>query len=314
MPPDIRDEVVDKVRDLAENTELPIEFFLKYIDISKSKFYSWNERYGKDNSHNGSIPRDFWLEDSEREAIIKFHSQHPLNGYRRLAFMMLDANLVCASPSTVYRVLKDAGVIDKFSGKSSKKGTGFEQPLMPHEHWHIDVTYINIQGTFYYLAAILDGCSRYIVHWEIRESMKENEIELIVERAREKFPGVNPRVISDNGPQFISKDFKTYVRLCGMTHVRTSPYYPQSNGKLERWNKTLKIECIRPMAPGTCDIAKKVVQQFVDEYNNARLHSGIGYIAPKDKLEGRDADIFRLRDERLENARAARKMRSQKVA
>ena len=99
-----------------------------------------------------------------------------------------------------------------------------------------------------------------------------------------------------------------------MTHVRTSPYYPQSNGKLERWNKTLKIECIRPMAPGTCDIAKKVVQQFVDEYNNARLHSGIGYIAPKDKLEGRDADIFRLRDERLENARAARKMRSQKVA
>ncbi|MEK7274247.1 MAG: transposase family protein [Candidatus Desantisbacteria bacterium] len=104
--------------------------------------------------------------------------------------------------------------------KCSKKGTGFIQPLAAHEHWHIDVSYINICGTFYYLCAILDGYSRYIVHWEIRESMTEREIEIILERAKEKYPDARSRIISDNGPQFIAKDFKEYIRISGMTHVR----------------------------------------------------------------------------------------------
>jgi len=79
------------------------------------------------------------------------------------------------------------------------QGTGFDQPIKPHEHWHVDVSYINVCGTFYYLCSLLDGCSRYIVHWEIRESMKEADIELVIQRAREKFPDVYPRIISDNG-------------------------------------------------------------------------------------------------------------------
>ena len=117
----------------------------------------------------------------------------------------------------------------------SKKGTGFVQPLRPHEHWHVDVTYINICGTFYYLCSLLDGYSRTIVHWEIHEAMTERDVEVIIQRAREKFPGVHPRIISDNGPQFIANDFKAFIRLCGMTHVRITPGYPQSNGKKERF-------------------------------------------------------------------------------
>jgi len=100
--------------------------------------------------------------------------------------------------------------------------------------------YINISGTFYYLCSILDGCSRYIVNWDLRESMTEAEIEIILERAKELHPEARPRIISDNGPQFIAKDFKEFIRVSGMTHVRTSPYYPQSNGKIERWHKSLK--------------------------------------------------------------------------
>src|SRR5205809_442849 len=109
---------------------------------------------------------------------------------------------------------------------SSKKGTSFEQPLAGHQDWHIDVSYINISGTFYYLCSILDGCSRYIVNWDLRESMTEADIEIILERAKEKYPEAKPRIISDNGPQFIAKDFKEFIRISGMTHVRTSPYYP----------------------------------------------------------------------------------------
>ena len=147
--------------------------FISWLSVTKSKFYTWIQRYGKANEHNAPIPRDFWLEDWERQEIIRLYLDHPLDGYRRLTFMMLDQDIVAVSPSSTYRVLKKAGLLKKWNGKKSLKGTGFVQPLKPHEHWHVDVSYINLCGTFYYLCSLLDGCSRYIVHWEIREQMTE---------------------------------------------------------------------------------------------------------------------------------------------
>jgi len=91
-------------------------------------------------------------------------------------------------------------LLKRWSTAPSRKGTGFDQPLRPHQHWHIDVAYVNVAGTFYYLCSILDGASRAIVHWEIRETMKEADVECILERARERYPGAKPRIISDNGP------------------------------------------------------------------------------------------------------------------
>ena len=221
--------------------------------------------------------------------------------------MMLDSDIVAVSPSSVYRVLLNAGLLSKFNGKPSKKGDGFTQPLKPHEHWHIDISYINVSGTFYYMCSVLDGFSRYIVHWDVRESMTESDVELILQRAKEKFPDAQPRIISDNGPQFIARDFKEFVRISGMTHVRTSPYYPQSNGKLERYHKTIKSTCIRVRTPLSLDDAVQMVSEFVGQYNNRRLHSAIGYITPKDKLEGRAESIHAQRDAKLDAAREARK-------
>jgi transposase InsO family protein len=223
--------------------------------------------------------------------------------------MMLDGDVVAVSPPSVWRVLSQAGLLQRWNKKPSLKGTGFQQPLRPHEHWHVDVSYINIAGTFYYLCSVLDGASRYIVHWEIRESMKESEVEIILQRAREKFPHASPRIISDNGPQFIAKDFKEFIRICGMTHVRTSPYYPQSNGKIERWHKSVKAECIRPGVPLSLEDARRIVELWVNHYNTVRLHSAIGYIAPVDKLEGRETQIFAERDRKLEAARLQRQLR-----
>ena len=221
--------------------------------------------------------------------------------------MMIDADVVFVSPSSVYRVLSAHGLLRQWNGKPSKKGQGFVQPLKPHEHWHVDVCYINISGTFYYLCSVLDGASRYIVHWEIRTQMTEADVEIILQRAREKYPEERPKIISDNGPQFIAKDFKEFVRLCGMTHVRTSPNYPQSNGKIERWHKSLKSECIRPKTPLSLEDGRRLVGGYVDHYNNVRLHSAIGYVAPKDKLQGRQQEIFAERDRKLTQAREERK-------
>jgi len=248
--------------------------FSRWLGISSPPCggFDWQERYGQVNEHNAWIPRDLWLEGWEKKAILDFYREHPLEGYRRLTFMMLDAGVVAVSPSSVYRVLKEAGVLRRWNVKPSRKGKGFQQPLRPHEHWHVDPTYIPICGTYYHLCPVLDGCSRYVVQWDIGLRMTEADVEIILQRARERFPGAHPRVISDNGPQFVAKDFKEFIRLSGMTHVKTSPYYPQSNGKVERWQKTLKGESLRPRTPLSLEDARRVVTEFVRHYNEVRLH------------------------------------------
>ena len=302
---------MDFVRSWADKTDIPVGRFLPWIGIGASKFHDWKHRFGKVNEHNAWVPRDHWLTDTEKEAIRLFARQHPLDGYRHLTFMMLDADVVACSPATVYRVLKAAGLLAGHSPTPTKKGTGFVQPLLPHEHWHVDVSYLNIAGTFYFLCSVLDGCSRFIVHWEIRDKMEEADVQTIIQRGREKFADARPRIISDNGPQFIAKDFKEFIRICGMTHVKTSPYYPQSNGKIERWHKTLKGDCIRVLTPLSLDDARRLVADYVDHYNTVRLHSAIGYITPQDKLNGHDKEIFAARDRKLAEARERRRQQRQ---
>ena len=307
---DIRDQVVDFVRHWSQRTELPAKRLLGWIELSPRQYHRWQDRFGQVNEHNGQMPRDHWLEAWEKATIVKFAREYPLEGYRRLTFMMLDRDLVAVSPASVYRVLREAGMIQSWV-KPTRKGTGFVQPLQPHDHWHIDFSYVNVAGTFYYLCSILDGCSRFIVHWEIRESMKETDAEIVLQRAREKFPQARPRIISDNGPQFIAKDFKEFIRLWQTSHVLTSPHYPQSNGKLERFHRTLKEQAIRPRTPLSLEQAREVVHTFVEHYNQVRLHSAIGFVTPKDRLENRHLEIYAARDQKLAAAREKRKMKRQ---
>jgi len=143
--------------------------------------------------------------------------------------------------------------------------------------------------------------------------MTERDVETILQRAREQFPDAQPRIISDNGPQFIAKDFKQFIRVSGMTHVKTSPYYPQSNGKLERFHGTLKGECLRPGTPLSLEDARRIVANFVTHHNEVRLHIALGYVTPRDKLEGRAEAIFAERERKLAAARERRAARRQLV-
>lgn len=308
VEPDVRDSVVEFVRSWAEKTSLAIDQLLQWLELSTGKYYEWCQRYGLVNQHNGKVPRGFWLKDVEKKAILDYQELYPQEGYRRLTYMMMDADIAAVSPSSVFRVLREAGRLRRWAPKPSKKGTGFVQPAAVHEHWHIDITHINIHGTFYYLCAVLDGASRYIIDWSLRDAMTEVDIEILLQRAKEKFPTARPRIISDNGPQFIAKDFKEFVRISGMTQVRTSPYYPQSNGKLERWNGSIKSECIRPGVPLSLADAERLIAQYVQVYNEQRLHSAIGYVTPQALLEGRQTEILAARDRKLEQARQARRL------
>lgn len=279
---------------------------LKWLEIAPSTYHAWCDRANQRNRHNGNLPKVHWLLPWEREAIIEYARERSEEGYRRLCYQMLDADIVATSPSSVYRVLKTAGLLDRWNTKKSQKGKGFAQPEGPHEHWHTDVAYLNICGTFYYLCSIIDGYSRFVVHWEIREQMKALDVEIILQRALEKYPGVKPRLITDNGSQFVAKDLKVYLRDQGLRHVRTSPYYPQSNGKIERWHQTIKSECIRPKTPLSLKEARDIVADYVNHYNYERLHSAIGYITPADKLAGNAEAIFASRKQKLMEAKERR--------
>ena len=307
VEPDIRDEIVETIMEYREKTEIPSYRLLGFLGLKASKYYEWRRRYGVANRHNGKIPKATWLFEHERKTIIEYAKNNREEGYRRLCYRMIDEDVAYASPSSVYRVLHTAGLLYKFIRvKNKSKGIGYEQPGGPHKEWHIDISYVNVLGTFLFLVAIIDGYSRFIVHHELRASMEEKDVELVVQRALDRFPSYRPRIISDRGSQFIAKDFKKFIRYAGLSHTFISVGYPQSNGKIERFFRTVKSNCIRKNSFLSIEDARKQIGEYVWYYNQKRLHSSIGYVTPFDKLIGRDKEIRSTREQKLEKARELR--------
>ena len=306
MEPDIRDEIVNYVEKMSQRSHLTRRDLIRLIGIAPSRYYEWVRRLGLYNRHNGKIPKSHWILPEERNAIINYCRKQLEEGYRRLSYMMLDEDVAAVSPSTTYRVLKEAKLLNRWSRSKSSKKSGFKQPQKVHEHWHVDISYVNILGSIFFLITVLDGASRYVVGYDLRTHMSEYDVELVIQRAKEKFPDARPRIISDNGPQFISKDFKEFIRLSGFTHVRTSPYYPQSNGKLERFHGTIKSEEIRRNSYLSIEDARRHIAAYVHYYNTQRLNSAIYYLTPEDVLMGRTEERLNVRQQKLDDARKRR--------
>jgi len=199
------------------------------------------------------------------------------------------------------------GLLFKFIYRKNKgNGLGYTQSVGPQKEWYIDISYVNVLGTFMFLVDIIDGHSRYVVYHELRASMEEKDIELVVQKALDKFPDRKPRIISDHGSQFIAKDFKKFIRYAGLVHTFTSVGYPQSNGKIERLFRPLKTDCIRRQSFLSPDDARNQISEYICYYNKKRLHSAIGYVTPFDKLIGRDREILAAREQKLARAREVR--------
>jgi len=247
----------------------------------------------------------------EREAIVAQKREHPEIGYRRLAYMMLDEGIATVPPSSVYRVLKQAGLSSRWTGgdnKSHKKG--FEQPRRIHEQWHSDIAYLNTLGTNYFFISVLDGPCRCIVHHEVRLDMSTTDVEIVIERALAELPSryrdgagsPRPRLITDKGSQCVSAQFKAYLRERDISHSRARPYHPQSNGKIERFHKSLKGECVRVTAMADLEEARRLIAEYVEEYNTQRLHSALPCAG--EVLEGGTVNYLTPADRKREGARA----------
>jgi len=307
---DIRDRIVIYIDYIIESSEIKLKQLLRMIGISKSKYYKWKERLGKANSHNCGLPKSNWLLPWEKEAIIDYAKNHYAendyflrDGYRRLTYRMLDEDVAAVSPSSVYRILKTEGLLNQWNTvKTSSKGNGFKQPTAPHQHWHTDIKYINFHGSFLFLISVMDGYSRYIVHHELRANMTKYDAQLTIQRAKEKYPDEMPRIISDNGGQFISKDFQEFIKFLELTHIRTSVAYPQSNGKLERFHRSIGIECLHTKSFISIEDAREIIANYIDYYNRTRLHSALFYLSPEDFLLGREKERVTQREQKLQQA------------
>ena len=306
LSPQRREEIITYLSYWRKRTGLALATMLTWLALSQTRYYAWLKMKP---AVARCVPKSHWLLPWEAQAIIAYRHEHPRAGYRPLTYQMLDANIVAVSPASVYRVLHKAGLLWPNAKTHTKaKGSGFEQPQKPHEHWHLDISYINFKGTFVYLVAIIDGYSRYLVHYELRISVEALDVELLLERAREKFPGVTPVLITDNGPQFIAKDFKSYLGFVGITHRRTRFFYPQSNGKVERFLLTVKSEGLSRNSVIDLDDLKRQLDAFITHYNTQRLHSALGYITPLDMLCGKQEEIFKARQIKLRDAAEKRKI------
>jgi len=295
---------------MTNKTGFTKEYYLKRIGLSNGKYYEWKKRMGIENKHNSNLPKSNWVTPMEQSVIIEYATKHYAHnsyyvkdGYRRLTYRMIDEDIVAVSPSSVYRILKTAGLLNRWNTKKQKgKGTGFTQPTKPHQHWHIDIKYVNFNGTFLFLISVLDGYSRYVLHHGLRLSMTEFDVELVIEQTKEKFPGYHPRIISDNGPQFISKDFHLYMKIVEFEHVRTSVNYPQSNGKIERFHGSINRECLNTNSFVDYEHAQNTIAKYIDYYNKERLHSALFYLTPEDFLVERVAEKLKVRQNKLNKA------------
>jgi transposase InsO family protein len=195
---------------------------------------------------------------------------------------MLDANIVVVSCSAVYTTLKRADLTKKWEERGEEAGKGFIQPRGIHEQWHADFSYLKIDGNFYYFVAVLEGFSRMILAWDLFTTMETWTVQTVVQKAKEEYPLARPRLITDNGSQFISKDFAEFMTLLEMRHTFIRPAHPQSNGKLERFHRTLKTEEVRMSAYLGYEDARFRLGEWIEYYNERRLHSGINYLTPKE--------------------------------
>lgn len=298
---------------IAAESQLNTGVLIEKLGISRSKFFDWRQRLGIANNHNGAIPKAHWTTPEETQAVINYARKHMSgnafylkDGYRRIAYMGLDEDIFALSPTTVYRILKKAGLLNKWHNRSSHKGQGYIQPKKPHQEWHTDIKYVNYHGAFLFFIGVMDGYSRYILHHELRAQMTELDIEITVQRAHEKYPDAKPKLISDNGSQFIANEFKSYLKEIGLRHVKISPSYPQSNGKIERFHRTLEEECLRIKSLINMDDAEKQIAAYVDHYNEHRLHSALSYLRPVDYFKGNVDELLGIRQAKLDAATASR--------
>lgn len=290
---------------MVEESNLSVKQTLEEIGVSRSSFYRWYDRYlsgGYDALESDSkAPKKFWnkLPESVKEQCIDIALQYPEKTPRELAWHITDEHRYYISESSVYRLLKQYDLITSPAYIVLKAGDKFQNPTrLVNELWQTDFTYFRIVGWgWYYLSSVLDDYSRYIISWKLTKTMGADDVKLTLDDAIAA-TGVTsvkvkhkPRLLSDNGPCYLSSDLKEYLKKQEMKHSRGAPYHPQTQGKIERYHRTMKnvVKLDNYYYPWDLE---KALASFIDYYNNERYHESLDNVAPADVFFGRHHEIL----------------------
>lgn len=305
---------------LVEQSSLSVKQTLTRLDIHRSTFYAWLKRYeagGIDALEDRKpVLRSAWnkLPEDEQVAIVDLALKKPALSPREIAVTYTDEKERFVSESTVYRLLKAQDLITSPAYILMEAGDKFQHPTTRvNEMWQTDFTYCKIIGWgWYYLSTILDDYSRYILAWRLCTTMAASDVSDTLDDAL-SFTGLNqvkvkhkPRLLSDNGPSYIASDLADYLDDKGMGHTRGRPYHPQTQGKIERWHRSLKNQILLEnyYLPG--DLEQRI-GEFVDYYNHERYHESLNNLTPADVYYGRGQQVLERREQIKLNTLAMRR-------
>jgi transposase InsO family protein len=262
-----------------------VERILNLLGLRKARYYAWCRRAGQDQLADASTttPSRYAVLEEEREAVVAYALAHPKDGYRRLAWQMIDEDVAYLSSSSVYRVLRDADLLYRWK-RSLSQGERPARASRPNERWHTDIMYLRIEDSWYFLVTVLDAFSRYVVHWELLRSMTAAEVRLVIQQALEQ-TGARPQIVTDNGTQFTAADFKHLVREFELEHIRIRTYHPESNGAVERFHRSTR-EALSELELTNLSRARVIIGRWVKHYNQERLHAGLNYLPPAEYYAG----------------------------
>ena len=296
--------ILDYITLTVTRSRKGINWVLSNIGLLPSTYYRWrmketkgdlSDRYEKIPNLEAALP-------SEIDAVIRYALENPKDGYRRLTYMMIDENIAFLSPSSVYRILSDRDLLYRFKRSRKSSGQYNYKPNKPHDQWHTDIMYLWVNKRWYFFVGVLDSYSRYIVHWELLETMSASDVRAVTESALKKYPGVKPRIVTDNGVQFKSKEFRQLLKEFSLMDIKIRIHHPESNGRIERFHRSLREEALSDQQLKDKYQAIDIIKTWVDYYNHQRLHSALNYLSPVDYLNGNKDEKVSERRTKLKNA------------
>lgn len=294
---------------LVEASALSVKKILNELGVSRSTFYDWYRRYleyGYDGlSNQKPTARKFWnkIPENVKEQVVDRALEYPEKSPRELAWFITDNEGYFISESSVYRILKACDLITSPAYILISARDKFEHPTKRvNELWQTDFSYFKITGWgWYYLSTVMDDYSRFIIAWKLFSSMSATDVQETLDMALRK-TGVDqvkvrlkPRLLSDNGPCYLSKDLRDYLEARDIKHIRSAPYHPQTQGKIERYHRSIKnvINLQYYYFPGELEQA---IREFVEYYNHQRYHESLDNLKPADVYYGRGKRIIIQRE------------------